>query len=51
MTVGINIVVVNQPVTGLATTASVGSVTVVTATTFDSGSVTLDSNTQTFDEG
>ena len=51
VTVGINIVVVNQPVTGLAVTASVGSVTVVTATTFDDTSVTLDSNTVTFDEG
>ena len=51
VTVGINIVVVNQLVSGSASTASVGSVSVVTATTFDSGSVTLDSNTQTFDEG
>tara|TARA_R100000654_G_scaffold2225_2_gene8130 strand:- start:16 stop:543 length:528 start_codon:yes stop_codon:yes gene_type:complete len=51
VTVGINIVVVNQPVTGLSVTASVGTVTVVTATTFDDTSVTLDSNTQTFDEG
>ena len=51
VTVGINIVVVNQPVTGLASTGSVGSVTVGLATTFDDTSVTLDSNTQTFDEG
>tara|TARA_R100001443_G_scaffold55235_1_gene66540 strand:+ start:181 stop:705 length:525 start_codon:yes stop_codon:yes gene_type:complete len=51
VTVGINIIVVNQPVTGLSSTASVGSVTVVTATTFDDTSITLDSTSETFDEG
>lgn len=51
VTVGINIVVVNQPVTGLGSTASVGAVTVVTATTFDETSITLDSTSETFDEG
>ena len=39
-------------VTGLAATSAVGSVTVVDdATTFDSTSITLDSTSQTFDEG
>ena len=39
-------------VTGLAATSAVGSVTVVDdASTFDSTSVTLDSTSQTFDEG
>ena len=51
VTVGINIIVVNQPVTGLSSTASVGSVTVVNATTFDDTSITLDSTSETFDEG
>ena len=38
--------------TGLAGTSAVGSVTVVDdATTFDSTSITLDSTSQTFDEG
>tara|TARA_A100001391_G_scaffold104181_2_gene69551 strand:+ start:1676 stop:2143 length:468 start_codon:yes stop_codon:yes gene_type:complete len=39
-------------VTGLAATSAVGSVTVVDdAATFDSTSITLDSTSQTFDEG
>ena len=39
-------------VSGLAATSAVGSVTVVDdATTFDSTSITLDSTSQTFDEG
>jgi hypothetical protein len=39
-------------VTGLAATSAVGSVTVIDdASTFDSTSVTLDSTSQTFDEG
>ena len=39
-------------VTGLAGTSAVGSVTVIDdATTFDSTSITLDSTSQTFDEG
>jgi hypothetical protein len=39
-------------VTGLAATSAVGSVTIIDdAETFDSTSVTLDSTSQTFDEG
>ena len=39
-------------VSGLAATSAVGSVTVIDdATTFDSTSITLDSTSQTFDEG
>tara|TARA_R100001460_G_scaffold66168_1_gene106568 strand:+ start:358 stop:807 length:450 start_codon:yes stop_codon:yes gene_type:complete len=41
-----------ETITGVAATGSVGSVTVSTAVdTFDSTSVTLDSTSQTFDEG
>ena len=41
-----------ETITGVAATGSVGSVTVLTAVdTFDSTSVTLDSTSQTFDEG
>ena len=38
-------------VTGIQATASVGSVTVSSATSFDSTSITLDATTNTFDEG
>ena len=51
VTVGINIVVVNQLVSGSTSTGSVGSVTVGLATTFDDTSITLDSTSETFDEG
>ena len=38
-------------VTGVQATTSVGSVTVSSATSFDSTSITLDATTNTFDEG
>tara|TARA_Y100001972_G_scaffold25495_1_gene31047 strand:- start:651 stop:1112 length:462 start_codon:yes stop_codon:yes gene_type:complete len=42
---------INANVTGVQGTSSVGTITVSTAPSFDSTSITLDSTTNTFDEG